>query len=77
MKAEMVQPGAVVYSAALAECRWAGEHRHVDYLLKEMEAEGLSIVPGSRKVCSLIAESCSSSSSRWPIVRWQQYQPDA
>ncbi|CAN0335121.1 unnamed protein product [Pylaiella littoralis] len=46
MKAEMVQPGAVVYTAALAECRWAGEQRHVDYLLQEMEAEGLSIVPG-------------------------------
>eukprot|EP00903_Cladosiphon_okamuranus_P015674 g14472.t1 len=46
MKAELVQPGAVVYTAALAECRWAGEQRHVDYLLQEMEAEGLSIVPG-------------------------------
>lgn len=42
----MVQPGAVVYTAALAECRWAGEQRHVDYLLQEMEAEGLRIVPG-------------------------------
>lgn len=53
MKAEMVQPGAVVYTAALAECRWAGEQRHVDYLLQEMEAEGLSIVPGSRQVLVL------------------------
>ncbi|CAB1102817.1 unnamed protein product [Ectocarpus sp. CCAP 1310/34] len=46
MKGEMVQPGAVVYTAALAECRWAGEQRHVDYILKEMKAEGLNIVPG-------------------------------
>lgn len=46
MKGEMVQPGAVVYTAALAECRWAGEKRHVDYILEEMKAEGLSIVPG-------------------------------
>ncbi|CAM9805391.1 unnamed protein product [Scytosiphon promiscuus] len=46
MKAEMVQPGAVVYTAALAECRWAGEQRHVDYLLQEMKAGGLRIVPG-------------------------------
>ncbi|CAN0123672.1 unnamed protein product [Ectocarpus fasciculatus] len=46
MKGEMVQPGAVVYTAALAECRWAGKKRHVDYILEEMKAEGLSIVPG-------------------------------
>lgn len=46
MKGEMAQPGAVVYTAALAECRWAGEQRHVDYILEEMKAEGLSIVPG-------------------------------
>ncbi|CAM9696569.1 unnamed protein product [Ectocarpus sp. 6 AP-2014] len=46
MKGEMVQPGAVVYTAALAECRWAGEQRHVDYILEEMKAEGLNIVPG-------------------------------
>eukprot|EP00752_Nemacystus_decipiens_P007759 g6933.t2 len=46
MKAEMVEPGAVVYTAALAECRWAGEQRHADYLLQEMEAAGLSVVPG-------------------------------
>ncbi|CAM9601318.1 unnamed protein product [Ectocarpus sp. 12 AP-2014] len=46
MKGEMVQPGAVVYTAALAECRWAGEQRHVDYILEEMKAEGLNVVPG-------------------------------
>lgn len=49
MKAEMVRPGAVVYTAALAECRWAGEREHVDYLLQEMKAEGLRIVPGTGK----------------------------
>ncbi|CAM9810934.1 unnamed protein product [Ectocarpus sp. 4 AP-2014] len=46
MKGEMVQPGAVVYTAALAECRWAGEQQHVDYILEEMKVEGLNIVPG-------------------------------
>lgn len=47
MKGEMVRPGAVVYTAALAECRWAGEQKHFDYLLKEMESEGVSIAPGT------------------------------
>ncbi len=54
MKAEMVPPGAVVYTAALAECRWAGEQKHVDYLLQEMEAEGLTIVPGSSIVAKTV-----------------------
>lgn len=54
MKAEMIQPGAVVYTAALAECRWAGEQRHVDYILQEMEAEGLSVVPGSMLRCKCV-----------------------
>lgn len=48
MKGEGVDPGAVVYTAALAECRWAGQERHVDYILQQMDVEGMSIVPGSR-----------------------------
>lgn len=46
MKGEGVIPGAVVYTAALAECRWAGQPQHVDFLLKRMDAEGLKILPG-------------------------------
>lgn len=46
MKGEGVEPGNVVYTAALAECRWAGQAKHVEYLLQRMEAEGMSIVPG-------------------------------
>lgn len=46
MKGEGVAPGNVVYTAALAECRWAGQAKHVEYLLQRMEAEGMSIVPG-------------------------------
>lgn len=46
MKGEGVEPGSVVYTAALAECRWAGQTRHVDYLRQQMEAEGMTIVPG-------------------------------
>lgn len=48
MKGEGVEPGDVVYTAALAECRWAGQSKHVEYLLQQMEAEGMSIVPGLR-----------------------------
>lgn len=46
MKGEGVEPGDVVYTAALAECRWAGQAQHVDYLLQQMEAKGMTIVPG-------------------------------
>ena len=46
MKGEGVEPGDVVYTAALAECRWAGQARHVEYLLQQMEVEGMTIVPG-------------------------------
>lgn len=46
MKGEGLAPGAVVYTAALAECRWAGQDKHAAYLLGELDAEGLDIVPG-------------------------------
>lgn len=48
MKGEGVEPGAVVYTAALAECRWAGEQGHVEYLNREMDARGLQIVKGTQ-----------------------------
>eukprot|EP00904_Undaria_pinnatifida_P005046 jgi/Undpi1/1671/HiC_scaffold_11.g05061.m1 len=47
MKGEGVEPGDVVYTAALAECRWAGQAQHVDYLLQQMEAKGMTIVPAA------------------------------
>lgn len=49
MKGEGVAPGAVVYTSALAECRWASQSQHVKYLMDQMEAEGLQIVPGGHK----------------------------
>lgn len=46
MKFEGITPAAVVYTAALAECRWAGQAKHVEYVKKEMEDGGMTIVSG-------------------------------
>ena len=55
MKGEGVEPGAVVFTAALAECRWAGEQRHVEYLRQEMDDRDLQIVPGLLEVRELVS----------------------
>lgn len=49
MKGEGLAPGAVVYTSALAECRWAGESQHERYLLDQLDTEGLEIVPGGER----------------------------
>lgn len=47
MKGEGVEPGAVVYTAALAECRWARQDKHATHLLQQMDVEGISVVSGT------------------------------
>ncbi|CAN0021511.1 unnamed protein product, partial [Discosporangium mesarthrocarpum] len=44
MKAEGLRPSAGIYTAAIAECEWGGEKKHVEHLLGEVEEEGLNIV---------------------------------